>query len=377
MPNGVDWALTRAFGPIELEASECTQDERLSAAQRLGLMTRIGARHSSSRLAVELGEKAAQRLQVTLRTQMAKGLLLQNVQRQIENLAESQQLRLVPLKFAALVAKGYASPTTRAACDLDMLVAESDVSRLADAMGTIGFRRVGIESVQHQPFVLTRDDGAYVELHIGIPHLQESRNARFATLEELIERSLVLPNQSNSGYVYLPTDALLFAHLIAHGVVQHGLEPKTYPSLRLMADLVDLSPPRFTELLPEIARLIGNVVSPDELSGLRLLADALRSSSHPFLFQQDTPEGLLLRHFVWVCLDERYRAEAMLYRLLQSAREDGVLALTRQLFRFAFALPDEHLSKLYPETTSPLVRRIARPFDFALRGFRRVLRSLH
>ncbi|MGC4065929.1 MAG: nucleotidyltransferase family protein [Polyangiaceae bacterium] len=377
IPPGVDWALMRAFGPVEARCLPEIETAREHAANRLALRTRIVSRLPLAQLARELGETTAESWERQAKRQMAAGLAQTNARHRIRCVAEERGTPIVLLKFAALEAKGKVTVVSRRACDLDVLVGPRDVDALASALERQGFSRLRLRTVKHQPVVLRDQSGVALEIHVHIPYVHINGNTAYAELEELRAADLIEPFDSNSSWTFLPKDDLLFAHLIAHGIAQHGFEPQTYNPFRMVADLVDLGFDHGVAQHAAVLSAIGRSVSRQELEAMVPLTEALRTGQHRMLWDRNTDESRLLRHFVLTSLDEGYRARVILSRYRQMLDEVGFVAVLNEVFTAAFLLPESNLDKIYGgPTASPKLRRLVRPADFVLRGLRRLGQAL-
>jgi hypothetical protein len=307
---------------------------------------------------------------------MARGLAIEATQRQVLAVAQTEKTPLVLLKFAALHAKRRVTVAKRAACDLDLLLSPLDVPRLADVLIDQGYQKPNLHSPPHQPIVLKSPMGATIELHVHLPYVRTRTAGPFAGFESLRDADLLEPYQPDNSFAYLPKDALLIAHIIAHGLAQHGFEPKTYPLWRMVADLFDLdvAATHFSES-PAFS-LISTDVSVAEVNGLSHLLTVLGDGGAEALWPEDSGAARLLRHFVLAPVDEHYQARVLLRRMKQTVEEEGVWKFLRGLGEFGFLLSDDHLDKIYrDDKTSHAWQRIKRPFDFAWRGVSRIWKA--
>jgi hypothetical protein len=377
-PPGVFWALQRAFGPLgtTVELIE-TPKERLQAASRLGLLPRISARQPETVLALELGDETAQKLTVRTRIQMAYGLAIEATQRQISSVAQVENIPIVLLKFAALYAKKKVTVASRAACDLDILVTPADVPRLTENLLRLGFTRLNLHSPAHQPVVLKSPSSVAIELHVHLPYVRTIEGGPFADLPSLQNACLLERYFPDNDVVFLPKDELLIAHLIAHGIAQHGFEPKTYPLLRMVSDLFDLGVAVTDRFELDVFPLVSTDVSRDEAEALRQLVASLREKDVCALWGLRTNDALLVRHFVLAVLNERYQARVLLKRTTQTFSETGIWPNIYHFVEFGLLLSNDQFDKIYPnKNESYFWLRVKRPFDFIRRGLSRIYRSI-
>ena len=378
VPPGVFWALQRAFSPLgSTVALTETPQERLLTANRLGLLPRISARQPQSVLEQELGTEAAQKLILRTRVQMAQGLAIEATQRQISAVAQSEHIPIVLLKFAALYAKKKVTVASRAACDLDILVTPKDVPRLTEKLIALGFSRLNLHSPAHQPVVLKSPSSVAIELHVHLPYVRTSEGGPFADLPNLQKAELLERYQPENVVVFLPKDELLIAHLIAHGIAQHGFEPKTYPLLRMVSDLFDLGVAITDSFDSQVFPLASTDVSREEVLALVQLAVILRESNIATGWKENDGASRMLRHFVLSALNEQYQAQVLFRRTVVGIEDVGLIAATREFLQYAFFLPDDHVRYLdnHPSRNVLLVR-LMRPFKFAHRAVKRLVVAL-
>jgi hypothetical protein len=181
--------------------------------------------------------------------------------------------------------------------------------------------------------------------------------------------------QAENNVVFLPKDELLIAHLIAHGLAQHGFEPKTYPLLRMVSDLFDLGVAETDRFESDVFPLVSTDVSRDEVLALIELVTSLRKKDVTTCWTDEHNTALLLRHFVLAAINEQYQARVLLRRVVQTYREIGVTSTARELIQYTFFLPNDHLAKLYGKTTPYWILRLSRPLNFAWRSIKRLYKS--
>lgn len=376
LDDNVAWVLTRAFAP-PVTTERAPHHERLDCARRLRLLPRILSRTPRNLLVADLGEAATERLVLEHRRQVARGLGIRRTQQQVADAAHDLDTSLVLLKFAALCELGCTSPASREACDLDVLVDANHAAALADRLCDIGYKCPPRRGPPHQPYVLHSPAGIMVELHVHIPYLRLGAEGSFATLDMLKSASVVGPLDPDDETVLIPSRSLMAAHLILHGMVQHGFEPQTYPGWRLISDLTDLGFSEDQTLQADSRRWIETCVSAEEIDALSVLITTLRLGRVDALWPSSDGAALLLRHHVLVVTDGQYRARVMLRRQVQALREEGLAKWARSLWTYAFALPDANLRRIYQHSKlSMFWLRVLRPADFAWRGFRRAWRAV-
>lgn len=306
----VRWALVRAFGPPHAPFSDRLDAARAAAlAGDLGLVERIGARVPSSNLAAELGREAARRLALS-RLQALAGLKgLCDLIPELASAATAASLPVVFLKFAALHVGGYLAPGSRAAGDIDILVPERDAERAARILASRGFHTADTTRSDHHHLPPLHDRlGRMVELHTRLPGLRRPGERRFAGFEALEAAGALEPAAALGEGCHLPRRDFLAAHVVAHGLAQHG-GADAYPVTRALADIIDVLPGERRARGIQAAEWIAADVPSSELEAILGLCDALENGDLDGLdLGRDTrTEGALLRHVLASSLDPDYR----------------------------------------------------------------------
>ncbi|MEM7482278.1 MAG: nucleotidyltransferase family protein [Acidobacteriota bacterium] len=330
------WVLGRAFGPTAEAAPNSTAippptgGTPVDLAERLGLASRIAARHPRRVLSEALGADAS-RLLVARAHSAAIGLMFERTAEQIRTVAENLELKAIFLKGFALALGGYVESGERPSGDLDLLVAEDRAEALFEALVDAGFRSSEVlPNAQHLPPLLTpefssvagRRSGGSVDLHFRLRGV-EVRSGQWATADELVADGLV--DDLATGWS-IPNRDLLLAHALTHGLEQHGDRPDSYPLLRLIVDIATLTPTgesptsaveRVLPLCPAVER--------EEGRGAAELTETLARGALP---AAGGTADLLLRHFLAGVLVEGYGSErraAHLRGRLGDARRRGEL----------------------------------------------------
>jgi hypothetical protein len=360
--------LLRAFGPPGAPFAEAVDAAgALAAARRFEVSSRVAARQGRARLAAELGAETASGFQRDLATAAAQGLRLEALLREIAAVASERGIPLVLLKFAALSAAGVVAPGARTACDLDVLVPPRRAGELQEALGSRGFRPSGLPDAEHQLAALVHPGGGVVEVHrlmIGV-RPEGDGSATVATLERA---GLLEPAPGLAG-CFVPAREAQMAHVLVHGVGQHGFWPASYPLLRMLADLTDLGFHDETAA-PQAARAAGLVardVAPEEAEAVRDLCRALVAGAD--LIDKEGA-AVLLRHILAGRLDADYAASLRLSLFReQPSDRTPVVRMVRTALAAVF-LTRAQIDAIYGPPRHPLGylgRRLARPFDLLRR----------
>lgn len=364
------WVLARAFGPAAVSVEVGDAAVAVELARRLGLAPRIGSRRGLPELA---GTALARELARDSATAAASEMLAQAAAREVARAAAEAGAACCFLKGVALDALGVLAPGSRGISDVDVLAAPAAAAGMAEALTARGFVAAGTGYPHQLPPQVHRELGC-VEVHRHLPGVRVVAAAGFATLPELRGEGHLAPWPGVEGEALLPTRPLLAAHLLAHGIAQHGHAPEGYPLLRMLADLVDLGfgGPTGDALAAEAAALLGGTLEPAEVAAARELCGALAAGEIAVL-GSDGDAGTLLRHLVAAHLDDGYR-QALKLRGLSRPLDERSPATARLAALGAALWPSAtQLDAIYGRPAGPLGRarqRAWRPLDLARRAWR-------
>jgi Uncharacterised nucleotidyltransferase len=365
----VRWMLLRAFGPAGAPfpgPAPADPAAALALARRFELSARIIARQGRERLAGELGAEAAAGYGRDRAAAAAAGMQLMAAARRVAAAAADLGVPLAFLKFVALEGGGILAAGSRDACDVDVLVPEDRAGELWRALVAAGWRGSGLPAAEHQLPALLDPDGGVVEIHrllLGV-RLEGASSAGFAALDRL---GLLAPLADFPGRCAAPAPEVQAAHVLVHGLGQHGYWPASYSLLKMVADLIDLG-----ALADPGGRTLGWVakdVSAAEAEAVRRLCARLAAGEDPAA-GWDGSEEVLLRHILAGRLDPGYEAALRLglFRSQPSDRSRPV-QLARAVLGAVF-LTDAQIDALYGRPSTRLGylgRRLARPFDLLAR----------
>jgi hypothetical protein len=375
--------LLRAFGPPGAPFAEAVDPAgALAAGRRFEVSPRVAARQGRARLAAELGAETAAGFQRDLTSAAAQGLRLEALLHEIAAVAAAREIPLVLLKFAALSAAGIVAPGARTACDLDVLVPPRRAGELQEALLARGFRSSGLPASEHQLPALVHPAGGVVEVHrlmLGV-RPDEGGSATVAALE----RAGLLAPASGLAGCFLPAREAQMAHVLVHGVGQHGFWPASYPLLRMLADLVDLGfhDEAAAPVAGRAAAFVARDVATEEVEAVKDLCRALVDGRDVIPSPSPVGEGpgerawdqtsaaVLLRHILAGRLDADYAASLRLslFREQPSDRPPAVRMLRTALA--AVFLSRAQIDAIYGRprhSLGYLGRRLARPFDLLWR----------
>jgi hypothetical protein len=352
------WLLARAFGPPDLVAP--STDAVVALALSLDLAVRVGARVQPARLRAELGEPSAARLICTSGVAALAGDRLVATARDVAVVAAAQGIPVVFLKGVALLLLRITVPGARGMSDLDVLVPRPLAWTLHGALVGAGFSPASEESAgDHELPKLRSTGGECVEVHVALPGLA----AGWSEHDGLAAAGRLQALPDWPGQASVPEPAVLAAHLLVHGLVQHGATPWVYPLLRMIGDLADLglAGPGGNELEQRILPMVAGEVGAAELRVVRELVTSLVGGGWP--------EGralALLEHCVAGALDADYQ-QALRLSLVGSI---GPRAWLREVWRTSL-LSEERAAAVYGPGHSRaglLALRILRPLDLVRRA---------
>ncbi len=392
--------LLRAFGPAGAPGPACDPAAALDLARRFELSARIAVRQGRQ-LGAELGEGAAAGFARDRARAAAVGLRLMEEVRRVAGVAAALGVPLACLKFAALEATGVLAAGSREACDVDLLAPAERAGELWRALVAAGFRGSGLPEAEHQLPALVGPQGGVVEIHRHLPGVR-LEGAASATLAALAAAGLLLPLPDLPGRCAAPAPEVLAAHVLVHGLGQHGYWPSSYSLLKMVGDLIDLGVAEGANqgqqgqqgqqeqqglqglqgkrvvLVPGVSAVpdvpgwaawVSRDVSPAEAAAVDRLCRRLAAGEDPAGWPPGSEEELL-RHILAGRLDPDYAAALRLglFRPQPSERSRPV-QLARAVLGALF-LSDAQIAAVYgpPRGRLGLLgRRLARPFDLLWR----------
>jgi hypothetical protein len=270
----------------------------------------------------ELAPAAAQRLREQYVAVVGREALLERALVLVLEQAEALKVPCVLLKYAALARMGVLRPGARSASDIDVLVPHGSAQHLQATLVRSGYREVGLPESAHQLAVLQDPNGAFVELHVHLPGVTLGPGKPFATADDLIGAGLTRP----SGNALLPDPAIVTAHAIVHGLVQHARAPHGYSALKTFADLADLEQAGYGAF-EQVRVFLTTAMTDGDLTSALTLERALRQGD--LEAAMTGPAGVLLRHAIAGQLDRRYATRLFSRMLTQPGPTSRHLTLGR------------------------------------------------
>ncbi|MCL4806477.1 MAG: nucleotidyltransferase family protein [Thermoanaerobaculia bacterium] len=355
-----------AFGPPCATPGPVADPARFEElADGLSLTPRVAARLGRSGVEALAGRDVAERFRRRQMRVAAGNVASLALLRHVAGIGASSGVGLVVLKHGALLLEGVVAEGGREACDLDVLVSEGEAEALYDLLVKGGFLPSPMGPCDHQLAGLHHPRFGTVEIHTHLPGLRMGPKDSFARLEDLAARDVLRSVDVEGVEVRLLSRPLLAAHLVAHGLAQHGDRPDTYPILRMFGDLIDLGAFRDggARLLEEAGPWVATDVSRRRLDAMQALGRALEEGVA--VRQLPANARRLLGHVVLGTLDPDYVAmmRLALFRrpLSDSPAPSRVAAVCRTLFP---ARGSSALAKTAdpPGWTRLLRNRALRPF---------------
>src|SRR5436305_6906825 len=254
------WMLLRAFGPAAAPAAAPADPAAvLALARRFEVSARIAARQGRERLAAELGAAAAAGFARDRVAAAAVSMRLMAAAGQVAATAATTPagIPLAFLKFAGLEGAGRLAAGSRGACDVDVLAPAGRAEELWRALAAAGWRGADHPGYEHQLPALSHPERGVVEVHRLVPGLRLD-GGHSATLEDLERAGLLVPLPAAlglAGRCTAPVPEVQAAHVLVHGLGQHGFFPSSYSLLTMVSDLLDLGAAHLTpRALTSVAR---------------------------------------------------------------------------------------------------------------------------
>jgi putative nucleotidyltransferase-like protein len=307
----LEWILQRAFGPPTWTPTALVAAPKVvDQAVRLDLAARIAARQPRQLLVRELGDAGSELLREHYVSTVARDALLRSSLDMLLRHAEVLGVPCILLKYAALSRMGVLRPGARSASDIDVLVPESQARGFQAALERNGYEDVGLAESAHQLPGLLDPNGILIEVHVHVPAITLAPGEPFARANDLMAAGLTSP----SGNALLPDPAIVVAHALAHGLVQHARAPHIYSPLKAFADLADLQLGR-DGALDRAEAFLSAALTPDDVTSALTLASALPQGNLEAAMSGGS--GVMLRHALASQLDRRYAFRLRLRVLTQ------------------------------------------------------------
>lgn len=322
----LEWVLKRAFGPLGWAPRTHVLGQRLvDVALRLDLAARIAARQPRELIEREMGAAAAHRLREQYVATVAREALLDHALNELLARASASNISCVLLKYAALSRMGVLRVGSRVASDVDVLVPHLRAREFQAILKEKGYEDMGLPESSHQLPALRDPNGVLIELHVHVPLVTLAAEQPFARAHDLLKAGLTV----ESSNALLPDAAIVAAHAIAHGLMQHAQVPQVYSPLKTFADLADLQLVR-PSVIDQAREYLSRTMTAEDLTSVQTLAGALAEGDLETAMAAGP--GLILRHALASQLDRRYAIRLRLGSLTQR-RGTSVRRSPAQFFR--------------------------------------------
>jgi len=314
LDGDLEWVLQRAFGPLDWSPTRHVSGPRLvDVALRLDLASRIAARQPRGPVEQEIGATAARRLREQYVAVVARGALLEHALSELLNHARTADVPCVLLKYAALTRMGVLRVGSRVATDIDVLVPHVMARRFHTFLIEKGYQDLGLPGSSHQLAGLRGPGGVVIELHVHVPLITLAAEQPFARAHDLHAAGLILAADN----ALLPDPAVVAAHAIAHGLIQHASAPHVYSPLKTFADLADLQVAR-PDIVQQARPYLSRTMTEEDLESVHTLSCALLEGN--LQTAQTGGAGSILRHALASQLDRRYAFRLRLSGFLRSGK---------------------------------------------------------
>lgn len=321
----LEWVLQRAFGPFSWMPKTAVSGQRLvDVALRLDVASRIAARQPRELVEREMGSAAAHRLREQYVGTVARGALLDHALDQLLERARDSGVTCILLKYAALNRMGVLRVGARVASDIDVLVPDTRAREFQAILKEKGYQDLGLPESSHQLPALRDPNGVLIELHVHVPLVTLAPGNSFVRADDLLAAGLTI----QSGNALLPDAAIVAAHAIAHGLMQHAQVPHVYSPLKTFADLADLQLKRHA-VVEQARAYLARTMTAEDLTSVQTLARVLPVGDLETAMRGGP--GVLLRHALASQLDRRYAIRLRLGGLIQQ-RGTSVRRSPAQLF---------------------------------------------
>jgi len=194
-----------------------------------------------------------------------------------------------------------------------------------------------------------------------------------ATPETLERHGLLIPLAGLPGRCAIPVRETLAAHVLVHGVGQHGYWPASYSLLKMVGDLIDLGcagPGARPGLARRAYGWVSRDLSPGEADAVFRLCESLSEGWDPLDWDPRAGESVLLRHILAGRLDPGYAASLRLGLFRPQPTDHSLPGKLARSVLGALFLTRGQIDTIYGRPRHPLgytARRLARPFDLLLR----------
>jgi hypothetical protein len=268
----IRWVLLRSLGPLEILTPPGFDPATASdLAVKLGVAARIAARMGRDALVSEIGDAAAPLLANRVTAVGAELAQERTIERCVA-ISESTTISIALLKSHKLRLSGRMIEGSRRTADVDLLVSDDCALEYHAALLAAGFVTGELEGpgVEQHLAPLADPESGIVEVHTRLLGVSTGKgdSMRWSDLRAA-DGLRRLP--AAGATCFIPSDEMLTAHALAHGIAQNGRRPNSYALLWMLGDLIDLE----AESRPVPIALVAASVSEEEACAALELAGAL------------------------------------------------------------------------------------------------------
>ena len=335
----IRWVLLAAFAKPSPDGTRPASPERaVKLVEAFSLFNPVVSRLTPAQLFRALTPETEQRLSHELRRRVLRSLVVAQTRELVCAAANEAFIGIALLKQAALETLQLASPESRYATDVDILLHPKDLFLFSAALERRGLSLEKRKRHAHGVKVLRSAAGIGVELHTRITDVHLGDTAA-VTFESLREHNLLQPRSPSEPHVTTPALEVIAAQIIVQGWYLFHYVPNApghKSPFRVLLDMQLLGLHENPDLAERTYRFISRNVPKNEYFGLISLVLRL-SKFDPNNFGEHSRR--LLSHAIASQLDHAYRRRLLFPRQLDAIRREGLLDYTRrQLTRVRRAL---------------------------------------
>ena len=340
----IRWVLLAAFadaGPGDARPALPERAARL--IHRFSLVNQVASRLSAAQLAQALTPALQEQVSAVARSRVMRSLAVVEARERVCRAATEAGVDIVLLKQAALEVMGLVTPGQRFASDVNLLVDSAQIEKLSRALEASGCLKRPRRNPKYHPVVFATPSDISLELHIAIPCLRLNAQGEFLQLLDLKQHNLVQVTANSQANVFVPTRAVLAAHLVTHGLVQHRFTPQHHPAFRVVVDAQIVELHRECDANSDAYGFIRSVLARREFDALAELSQQLSAGN---LDDLSPNAQVLANHVIASSTDADYRSLLMLQRQLQKIHDVGLVNWTIGQAKRGFFPTDEELNIL-------------------------------
>ncbi len=340
----IRWVLLAAFadaGPGHARPASPERAARL--IQQFSLVNQVTSRLSAAQLAQAVTPALQEQISAVARGRVMRSLAVVEARERVCRAATEAGVDIVLLKQAALEAMGLVTPGQRYASDVDLLGDSAQIEELSRALEASGCLKRLRRNPKYHPVVFSTPSDISLELHIAIPCLRLNAQGEFLQILDLKRNNLVQVAANSQANVFVPTRAVLAAHLVTHGLIQHRFTPQHHPAFRVVVDAQIVELHRECDANSDTFGFIGSVLDRREFDALAELSQQLSAGN---LDDLSPKAQALANHVIASSIDANYRSLLILQRQVQKIHDVGPINWAIGQAKRGFFPTDEDLNIL-------------------------------